>query len=251
MQIQFRRGIVLLVAVFLSISAHAGLAPQESAALQSISKSCANQRHRADDFMRRHPANSTYNEAMLKEALALLKHPTLLPPAYWTIRYRINSLPIRDITSGRDFSAMDGRLGQTELSCSGSSDSQILKLIADKAATARKADPNFRKRFTAVWKSWLAPQLSQPMSYPQYIQIVETAKHLAKRRLMDVPRPISDSIRQMDAKIHQTVPTKPMPLISNPQDPKWTDWGKMSQAKSRKERELIPSAQKALSALTK
>lgn len=251
MQIQSMRGMVLFVAAFLSFSAQAGLAPRESVTLQAIAKSCSDHQRKFDDFMRRHPTNSPYSDAMVAEAFALLKQPSILPASYWTMRARANSLSIRNVATARDFSAMDGRLGHAELTCSGHVDSLAWRLITDKAIAARKADANFRKRIAAAWRTWLIPQLGQPMSYAQYTNIVDTANRLAKRRLMTVPRSISDSVPQMDAKIRQAAPAKPMPLISNHQDPKWIDWAKMSQTKSRKERELIPSAQKSLSALAK
>jgi hypothetical protein len=246
--------ILLVAASFLafgSLSAHARLTPQESATLQSIAKACKDRHQRIDDFVKRYPAKAPYSEAMVTEGFALLSRPPNLPQAYWTIRDRAASFPIKDINSAREFSAMDGRIGQTEIACSGHGDSRAWRLIADRAIAARKTDAGFRKRFAGAWKSWVNNQINQPITYSQYTNIIETATRLSQRRLIAPPRAALEDQKQLDAKIRQAAPAIPIPLISNPQDPKWLNWAKIIQNKSRKERELLPAAQKSLSALAK
>ncbi|MFL5815171.1 MAG: hypothetical protein ACJ763_16460 [Bdellovibrionia bacterium] len=255
MQTKSSRGKVLYLAASLlafgSFSAYASLTPKETVALQTIAKACKDRQARIDDFIKRYPASAPFSDAMVTEGFALLSRPPNLPQAYWTIRDRAASYPIKDINSARDYSAMDGRIGQTEIACSGHGDSRAWRLIADRAIAAKKTDINFHKRFAGAWKSWVTNQINQPITYSQYTNIIETATRLAQRKLVDYPRAALQSEQQLDTKIHQAAPAKPIPLISNPQDPKWLDWAKMTQSKSRKERELLPAAQKSLSALAK
>jgi hypothetical protein len=255
MQIKSSRGKVLYVAASLlafgSFSTYASLTPKETAALQTIAKACKDRQARIDEFVKRYPANAPFSDAMVTEGFALLSRPPNLPQAYWTIRDRAASFPIKDINSARDYSAMDGRIGQTEIACSGHGDSRAWRLIADRAIAAKKADANFHKRFTSAWKSWVTNQINQPITYSQYTNIIETATRLAQRRLVANPHAALEAEKQLNAKIHQAAPAIPMPLISNPQDPKWLNWAKITQNRSRKERELLPAAQKALSTLAK
>jgi hypothetical protein len=252
MKLTSMRGIAILAAAFFSVGAHAGLNLKEAETIQSVAKACTDHQRKVDDFMRRFSGAAPYSDALAAEAFALLSRPTTLPQSYWSIRDRSLSLPIKNAESARDFSATDGRLGQTELDCAGHSDSLAWRFVAEKALSARKADAAFRTRLRAAWKTSIRQQTSHPMSYPQYTKVIETAKHLARLRLIDLPRSVLDAARKLDVQIRQVTPsTRAMPQIANAQDPKWVGWAKANQKRSHQERVLLPAAQNSLAALAR
>jgi hypothetical protein len=231
--------------------ARADLPPKESQALRAIAKSCVDRERKIEDFVRRNSGNRPGNASMASEAFSLLSRPSILPAAYWAIRDDSLKLPIRDIVSARYFSAIDGRLAQTEFSCAGQSDKHAWKLLSEKMASGKDA-AQFRKQFAPAWKNWVLQQIKQRMSYSQYTNIIETAKLLSKRRLLNLPKPLIESRRKIDAQIlGSTPPMKIAPQLSSNRDPKWLTWGRMTQKRAQNERDFLPSAQRLLADLAK
>jgi hypothetical protein len=235
--------------------ARAEITLKESATLRAIANECFADQHKIDDFMKRHfgsrsaPTNAA-KTPWVPEALALLAHPRSLPPAYWQVRDRALSIAIRDNATAREFSAADGRLNQVELACAGNKEKQLWKLLASRAHSSRSNDPALRKQLATSWKNWLHLQTTQPLSYPQYLKIIETATMLSQYRLLKLSPNVIEFNRKMEGNPREpATATKRLPQIANAQDPKWLEWARSIQKRDQFEREIMPTAQKSLAEL--
>lgn len=236
--------IFCLALFFLSQASKAELSANDSRALLDLKQACSNHGHQIDALLAKPGAAA--------QTLTLLQSPTGLNSTYWTIRDRSLKLPIRDAFTARDFSAIDGKLGMVELACAGYQDTQAWKALSSLAIRGGKIDTKTRDRLVSAWKASVRKRLAGNLTYTDYTKIMDTAYYLAQRRLLGLPQASINTRRAIDDQMREpSNKASLVPAIGNPSDPKWVGWGKYTQSRGIKERNLMPAMKQSLASLVK
>jgi hypothetical protein len=81
---------------------------------------------------------------------------------------------------------------------------------------------------------------------------MDTAYYLAQRRLLALPQAAINTRRAIDDQMREpSNKASLVPAIGNPTDPKWVGWGKYTQNRGIKERNLLPAMKQSLGTLVK
>ncbi len=232
--IRFSSSFVIFCFALLSLSfpCRAELSAHDSRELKSLTQACIAHQRQIEAMTTKLPASP---QASL---LKLLESPIRLSPLYWTIRDRSLKHSIRDVASARDYSAIDGRLGHVELTCSGHVEMQAWKALAKRDA---------RAQVVSSWKNSVRKRLEAPISYSEYLKIMETAAYFAQRKLITLSPAVISLKKAVENQLHEPATKSGLaPSISNATDPKWTEWSRKNQARELKTRELMTSARQTL-----